>query len=1396
MCRFVTCLAMFCCAVANTAFAEAPIYFADANLKAVVEARLGIADPNAIDMLALGYLSEGSRAIRSLRGLEYATNMIGLVLINNQISDLLPLAGLTNLTYLRLDGNWISDLSPLGGLANLTELYLINNQISNFSPLAGLTNLTKLRLDGNWISDLSPLGGLAKLTELWLRDNQISNLSPLAGLTNLRYLHLDNNWISDLSPLDGLVNLTNLYLADNRVSDLSPLAALKRLGALGLDGNPLNAEAYTIYIPLLRANNPGIIIHHPAKRSLNISSTTGGHVSTPGEGVFEYYPGQSVSIAATPHSEYEFIAWTGTAVTAGRVSQPTALTTYVRMDDDYTLVAHFSPISAPVAVIQYTPPVYPMAGGIIIFDGSSSMGTPVEYIWDFGDGTRHHGTAAKATHRYERPGVYKVTLVVKNALGEPSKPAVEVLDLDLRNGDLLIQRSLWSWVPGYWSHVGIYHKPTNSVIEARMSPNGVGLFPFSDWSYPAQTCVQAVRVMTNQSVADLAVAYALEEIGIQYDLVSILQGTRNVFNSDKRGWYCSELAWACYLKASDFTIDLDPYVYAVSPDAIAASSHVQLVGMHVEKVPDTHWTRWSFLWGRTRCPVDMEVTDPGGRVLSKFRNEIPGAYYQEGIVDTEGHKNAFFIVPQAMVGSYAISIHPDSTPRPTDTYSLEVCVDGRTRSVAQDVPIGNIPSAPYTVMIEDHIPTAMHTLTLSSSAGGELCQAASGLFGIPTSMPAGLYEYLSGTQVSLYAVPDTHHRFVCWTGTAVDAGKIDAASPGATFCIDADYTLTAHFEDRTTYVVRGFVQTARGLGIPEVAVFAHDGADATTTNSVGYFRLTVPVGWMGHIRTEKAGCSFTPAYMPLVHGVNSDQHVDFTAICDMQPVHFADANLKAAVEAALGKSDPNAADMLYLTTLRVWNTYIVDLIGLEYATNLERLDVHRGDLSDLGPLSGLRGLRILDLQSANINDVSALAGLTELRELVLLENQISDISPLANLRGLQQLCLDWNAIVDISPVSGLTGLQVLSLGGNQISDIRPLSGLSNLGGLYLFSNQIVDISPLTGLANLYHVMLIENPLNQAACDVHIPQIRSSSPRVLIDHDPCVSGMCSLTISTAGCVGTHNGVLVWPSGSMRDVVRINSGVYECPCGTVVEVQPNYLMSLWGPLPNCHFVRWTGTAVDAGKVADPTSAHTSVTVDGDYTLIMNFEPKYDTVATPTFSPDGGTHTGSVNVTISCATSGATIRYTTNGTDPTESSPVYTGPIAISSTTTLKARAWRTGWTPSDIGSVVFTVTRLTVTIGGSSSTLWPDREAPPSSNTYMRQTNLTFNLNFRAKLTAEVTPTSPAGGTWTALLVPDIINPGSATVQITVRGTNLNLAALPGGLESIQVAEVKLSAVPAP
>lgn len=80
----------------------------------------------------------------------------------------------------------------------------------------------------------------------------------------------------------------------------------------------------------------------------------------------------------------------------------------------------------------------------------------------------------------------------------------------------------------------------------------------------------------------------------------------------------------------------------------------------------------------------------------------------------------------------------------------------------------------------------------------------------------------------------------------------------------------------------------------------------------------------------------------------------------------------------------------------------------------------------------------------------------------------------------------------------------------------------------------------------------------------------------------------------------------------------------------------------------------------------------------------------VATPTFNPQGGSYTSGKSVTISSATAGAVIHYTVDGTTPSATTgTVYSGPVAINTTTTLKAIATASGLSDSFVASDTYTI-----------------------------------------------------------------------------------------------------------
>jgi len=102
-----------------------------------------------------------------------------------------------------------------------------------------------------------------------------------------------------------------------------------------------------------------------------------------------------------------------------------------------------------------------------------------------------------------------------------------------------------------------------------------------------------------------------------------------------------------------------------------------------------------------------------------------------------------------------------------------------------------------------------------------------------------------------------------------------------------------------------------------------------------------------------------------------------------------------------------------------------------------------------------------------------------------------------------------------------------------------------------------------------------------------------------------------------------------------------------------------------------------------MAAATGFNNSVVATGAYTITLA------TTATPTFSPAPGSYTSAQSVMLSDTTPGAVIYYTTDGSTPTTSSPVFSTPIPVSVTTTIRALATAPGFTNSAIANGTYTI-----------------------------------------------------------------------------------------------------------
>ncbi len=160
--------------------------------------------------------------------------------------------------------------------------------------------------------------------------------------------------------------------------------------------------------------------------------------------------------------------------------------------------------------------------------------------------------------------------------------------------------------------------------------------------------------------------------------------------------------------------------------------------------------------------------------------------------------------------------------------------------------------------------------------------------------------------------------------------------------------------------------------------------------------------------------------------------------------------------------------------------------------------------------------------------------------------------------------------------------------------------------------------------------------------------------------------------------------------------------------------------------------------------PNIVHTAPRF-GAFVLIPTSAKK---AATPAISPNGGSFSSPVTVSLTASMSGASIFYTKDGSIPTANSTKYGGPFTLGSNTTIKAIAVKSGLQDSDVATASFTIKSADITLPAISG---------------VSATSLTNNSAVIGWTTDEPADTQVEYGTTTAygLLTP--VNTATSTVH---------------------------------
>lgn len=437
-------------------------------------------------------------------------------------------------------------------------------------------------------------------------------------------------------------------------------------------------------------------------------------------------------------------------------------------------------------------------------------------------------------------------------------------------------------------------------------------------------------------------------------------------------------------------------------------------------------------------------------------------------------------------------------------------------------------------------------LTLSATAGGAVVMPGEGAF-----------EYLWGDLVPVEAVSDEGYQFTHWSGTAVDANAmLDSSAIHTSVFMDADYSLTAHFEPQdepwsTVY----FNEFDDEVG-PE---WSHNLVDAT------------PIGqrrFLGQFGNDTVTLTLT----------DLPPHTAVRLTVDLFVIRSWDGD---GVPAPPGMPEGRGPDM-WSVTLNSDARLLETTFDNHWVAS--RAAYHRQSYPHDYPGPGV-------LPQTGAAETGSLGYVREFDP--------DGLAELDSVYHLRLTCEDSTTVIRVDFAG--SGLQELSdeswgLGNVRVEVLAPvvetvLTVSSTAGGSVTYPGEGASTCDLGAAVSLQATAEANHHFTHwSGTGVDAGKVAdpgSPNTHVVVDADYTVVANFAIDQRTLTVSSTAGGSVTDPG----------EGALTYDHGASVSLQA-------AADAHYHFTHWSGTAVDAGKVVDPESPNTTVTVDADYTLVANF------------------------------------------------------------------------------------------------------------------------------------------------------------------------------------------------